>query len=78
MNIAQIAYMAGMKEKVTRILFAGNFLRGNDLAMAMISFSIHYWSHKIMKAYYLKHEGYCGSLGVFLAPDHILKGDENL
>jgi len=41
----------------------------------MISFAIHYWSQGEMKACFLKHEGYLGSLGVFLTPDDELESD---
>ena len=69
MNVAQLAYMNAMRFKVTRVIFAGNFLRQNDLSMAMISYAIHYWSQGVMRALFLKHEGYFGSVGVMLLPD---------
>jgi len=75
MNVAQLAYLNAMRFRITRIIFAGNFLRQNDLSMAMISFAIHYWSQGEMKACFLKHEGYLGSLGVFLTPDDELESD---
>merc|ERR1712129_372221 len=76
MNVAQLAYLNAMRFKITRIIFAGNFLRQNDLSMAMISYAIHYWSQGVMKACFLKHEGYFGSIGVMLLPDEELTGDE--
>ena len=70
MNCAQLAYLNAVRFKITRIIFAGNFLRQNDLSMAMISYAIHYWSQGVMKACFLKHEGYFGSIGVMLLPDN--------
>eukprot|EP00474_Spongospora_subterranea_P010955 CRZ11413.1 hypothetical protein [Spongospora subterranea] len=69
-NIAQLAYLCARKYQLTRIIFAGNFLRKNRLSMGSISFSIDYWSHGIQKALFLKHEGYFGSTGAcFLSED---------
>jgi len=78
MNCAQLAYLNAVRFKITRIIFAGNFLRQNDLSMAMISYAIHYWSQGVMKACFLKHEGYCGSIGVMLLPDDELQDEENV
>jgi len=69
MNAAQLAYLNAIRCNITRILFAGNFLRQNDISMAMISYSIHYWSKGEMRACFLKHEGYFGSVGAFLLPE---------
>ncbi|RKP20961.1 B56-domain-containing protein [Rozella allomycis CSF55] len=49
-NIAQIAYLNATQHGVKRIYFGGCFIRG----------------HHSMKAYFLRHEGYLGSLGAFL------------
>jgi type II pantothenate kinase len=68
-NIAQLAYLCAMRYNVTRIVFAGNFLRTNEQAEAALSFSINYWSHGLMKALFLKHEGYMGALGAWLSQD---------
>eukprot|EP00475_Leptophrys_vorax_P018795 TRINITY_DN2566_c0_g1_i1.p1 TRINITY_DN2566_c0_g1~~TRINITY_DN2566_c0_g1_i1.p1 ORF type:complete len:528 (-),score=156.31 TRINITY_DN2566_c0_g1_i1:1580-3163(-) len=68
-NIAQLAYLCAMRYNVTRIVFAGNFLRSNEQAEAALSFSINYWSHGLMNALFLKHEGYMGALGAFLSQD---------
>eukprot|EP00455_Lapot_gusevi_P022215 TRINITY_DN2312_c0_g2_i4.p1 TRINITY_DN2312_c0_g2~~TRINITY_DN2312_c0_g2_i4.p1 ORF type:complete len:360 (-),score=72.45 TRINITY_DN2312_c0_g2_i4:474-1553(-) len=65
-NIAQLAYLSAMHHKITRILFAGNFLRKNRICMGSISYAIEYWSRAQMRALFLKHEGYFGSLGAFL------------
>ena len=56
MNIAHLAYLNAIKYKINRIIFAGNFLRENNISMSMITFAIHYWSKGVMKALFLKHE----------------------
>lgn len=71
-NIAQLAYLCAMRHKVSRICFAGNFLRRNALSMKALSFSIKYWSKGQMQALFLKHEGYFGSLGAFLLQEQTL------
>lgn len=65
-NIAQLAYLCAMRYKVTRLIFAGSFLRENAISMGSLSFSIDYWGHGLMRALFLQHEGYCGSIGAFL------------
>merc|ERR1719317_1670862 len=68
MNIAQLAYLCAMKCNISRIVFCGNFLRQkeNKISMLSISYSIDYWSKGTMKACFLKHEGYMGSMGAFV------------
>jgi len=65
-NIAQLAYINAVQQKITHILFAGNFLRDNLVSSGFLARSIHYWSKGKMKALFLKHEGYFGSLGALL------------
>ncbi|ETO13903.1 hypothetical protein RFI_23468 [Reticulomyxa filosa] len=78
MNVAQLAYLNAIRCNITNILFAGNFLRQNDISMAMISYSIHYWSKGDMRACFLKHEGYFGSVGAFLLPEEELDLDSDV
>eukprot|EP01083_Nonionella_stella_P004485 12988_1 len=67
-NVAQLAYLCAMRYKVTRVLFAGNFLRRNPLIKNAIAYSLHYWSQGVMKAFFLRHEGYFGAVGAYLLP----------
>ncbi|MES1915511.1 MAG: hypothetical protein MHM6MM_007440, partial [Cercozoa sp. M6MM] len=67
-NVAQLAYLSAMQHSVTRILFAGNFMRGNTVAMRSIAYSVHYHSRGVMRAFFLKHEGYFGAIGAWLMP----------
>jgi type II pantothenate kinase len=71
-NIAQLAYLCAVRYNVAHILFAGNFLRQNRVSMGALSFSIDYWSHGFMRALFLKHEGYFGSIGAFLLQEKLL------
>ncbi len=46
----------------------GNFLRHeNTMAMRTLAFAIRFWSKGKMEGLFLRHEGYCGSLGAFLS-----------
>ncbi len=65
-NIAQLAYWCAREQNIPKILFAGNFLRQNMSSAVYISSSINYWSQGKMKALFLRHEGYFGSLGAML------------
>jgi type II pantothenate kinase len=66
-NIAQLAYLTAKLQKTPRVLFAGNFLRRNLLSAGVLSYSIDFWSAGEMRALFLKHEGYFGSVGALFA-----------
>jgi len=53
-------------QKVERVVFVGNFLCGNTIAMKLLAFAMDYWSKGTMKALFLKHEGYFGASGALL------------
>lgn len=65
-NIGQIAYLQSEKHKLPNIYFGGSFIRGHSQTMSTLAFAIKYWSHGEKKAYFLRHEGYLGSVGAFL------------
>lgn len=65
-NIGSIARMCAVNHKVERVVFVGNFLRGNTIAMKLLAFAMDYWSKGTMKALFLKHEGYFGASGALL------------
>ncbi len=53
-------------------MFTGNFLRKNEIAQQTVSYSFAKWSElerggSRMEALFLKHEGYFGAMGAFLA-----------
>jgi type II pantothenate kinase len=66
-NICSLAHLyARQVLKVPSVVFVGNFLRNNLLAMRMLSYALTYWSSGTIEAIFLKHEGYFGSLGAIL------------
>ena len=65
-NIGQIAYLQSEKHNLEHIYFGGSFIRGHRQTMNTLSFAIKFWSKGHKKAYFLRHEGYLGSVGAFL------------
>mgnify|MGYP002804046671 FL=1 len=65
-NIGSIARMCAINEGMDRVIFAGNFLRKNDLSMSMLARAMDFWSKGTMKAIFLEHEGYFGAVGALL------------
>lgn len=63
LNIASIARLCALHEKIDRVVFIGNFLRVNELSMKLLSYAVDYWSKGEMKALFLEHEGYFGAVG---------------
>ncbi len=56
------------------MVFTGNFLRHNRIAMQVVSYSLAKWSAlssggkgPVTEALFLRHEGYFGAVGAFLA-----------
>ncbi|OQR71105.1 pantothenate kinase 1-like [Tropilaelaps mercedesae] len=70
-NIGSIAFMTATNEKINRVMFAGNFLRGNTLSMQMLAYAMHFWSNGTLKALFFEHEGYFGAVGGLM---ELLKG----
>ncbi|XP_060523462.1 pantothenate kinase 3 isoform X2 [Cylas formicarius] len=65
-NIGSIARMCAIQEKIDRVVFIGNFLRVNPIAMKLLASAMDYWSKGTMKALFLEHEGYFGAVGCLL------------
>ncbi|CAD6564494.1 MAG: hypothetical protein ASARMPRED_004440 [Alectoria sarmentosa] len=65
-NIGQIAYLQSEKHTLEHIYFGGSFIRGHRQTMNTLSYAIKFWSKGEKKAYFLRHEGYLGSVGAFL------------
>ncbi|PYH35896.1 pantothenate kinase [Aspergillus neoniger CBS 115656] len=65
-NIGQIAYLQSEKHQVKHIYFGGSFIRGHRQTMNTLSYAIKFWSKGEKQAYFLRHEGYIGAVGVFL------------
>ncbi|KAL9599962.1 MAG: hypothetical protein Q9179_003379 [Wetmoreana sp. 5 TL-2023] len=65
-NIGQIAYLQSEKHNLGHIYFGGSFIRGHRQTIQTLSYAINFWSKGEKKAYFLRHEGYLGSVGAFL------------
>lgn len=65
-NIGQIAYLQSEKHRLEHIYFGGSFIRGHRQTMNTLSYAIDFWSQSQKEAYFLRHEGYLGSVGAFL------------
>lgn len=65
-NIGQIAYLQAQHHNLEHIYFGGSFIRGHHQTMNTLSYAIKFWSKGTKKAYFLRHEGYLGSVGAFL------------
>jgi type II pantothenate kinase len=65
-NIGQIAYLQSEKHNLEHIYFGGSFIRGHSQTMNTLSYAIKFWSEGQKQAYFLRHDGYLGSVGAFL------------
>ena len=65
-NIGQIAYLQCDKHKLENIYFGGSFIRGHRQTISTLSYAIKFWSKGEKRAFFLRHEGYLGSVGAFL------------
>ena len=65
-NIGQIAYLQAKIHNVEKIYFGGSYIRGHLTTMNTLSYAINFWSNGTKKAFFLRHEGYLGSMGAFL------------
>ncbi len=72
-NICSLTHLyARQVLRVPSVVFVGNFLRNNLLAMRMLSYALTYWSQNTIQAIFLKHEGYFGALGSFIPSEEPL------
>lgn len=65
-NIGQIALLQSQIHNLSDIYFGGSFIRGHRQTMNTLSYAIKFWSKGTKQAYFLRHEGYLGSVGAFL------------
>nr|GMD13338.1 pantothenate kinase 1 [Ipomoea batatas] len=65
-NIGQIAYLNALRYGLKRIFFGGFFILGHAYTMDTISVAVDFWSKSEMKAMFLLHEGFLGSVGAFM------------
>lgn len=74
-NIGQIAYLQALRFNLKRIYFGGSYISGHKQTIHTLSFAVNFWSNGDMESYFLRHEGYLGSVGAFMmGPDGELKG----
>lgn len=73
-NIASIAMLCAINEKIDKVLFVGNFLRINPLSMKLLSNAMNFWSNGTRRALFLEHEGeFCGSVYLMQQQNNKLK-----
>ncbi|ROV96640.1 hypothetical protein VSDG_05604 [Cytospora chrysosperma] len=65
-NIGQLAFLQSQVHGLESIYFGGSFIRGHPQTMNTLSYAIKFWSRGAKQAYFLRHEGYLGSVGAFL------------
>lgn len=65
-NIAQIAYLQARRYDLKRIYFGGSYISGHVQTIHTLSYALNFWSHGEMQSYFLRHEGYLGSVGAFV------------
>lgn len=51
---------------IFQVVFVGNFLRVNPIAMKLLAYAMEFWSNGTLKGLFLEHEGYFGALGCLL------------
>ena len=56
------------KQNIERVVFVGNFLRGNVISMKLLAYAMDYWSKGTMKALFLNHEVQMAAHSPLLAP----------
>ncbi|XP_040570261.1 4'-phosphopantetheine phosphatase isoform X2 [Lepeophtheirus salmonis] len=71
-DICQIASLYALLHQVKTIYFGGFFIRHHPLSMHSIDYSVNFWTKGMVRAKFLRHEGYLGAIGAFL------KGAEEL
>ncbi|KAI5963090.1 uncharacterized protein KGF55_002882 [Candida pseudojiufengensis] len=65
-NIGQIAYLHALRFNLKRIYFGGSYISGHMQTIHTLSFAVNFWSKGDMESYFLRHEGYLGSVGAFM------------
>lgn len=68
-NITQIAFLNAKLHHTKRIIFTGNFLRHNPIALRTLTTNLRLFSGGEVEALFMQHEGFFGALGAFLASE---------
>jgi len=66
-NVTQIAFMNAKLHGTKRIVFTGNFLRHNAIALRTLTTQLKLWSGGEVEAIFMEHEGFFGAIGAFLS-----------
>ena len=64
-NIGQIAYLQACRFNLKRIYFGGLYISGHKQTIHTLSYAVNFWLNGDMQLYFLRHEGYLGSVGAF-------------
>lgn len=70
-NIGQIAYLQALRFGLKRIYFGGSYISGHMQTIHTLSYAVNFWSNGDMTSYFLRHEGYLGSVGAFMMGPNI-------
>lgn len=65
-NIGQIAYLQACRFNLKRIYFGGLYISGHKQTIHTLSYAVNFWLKGEMQLYFLRHEGYLGSVGAFM------------
>lgn len=65
-NLGQIAYLQALRFDLKRIYFGGSYISGHKQTIHTLSYAVNFWSKGDMNSYFLRHEGYLGSVGGFM------------
>jgi len=65
-NVTQIAFLNAKLHNSQRVIFTGNFLRHNKIALRALTSMMYTWSQGDIEALFMEHEGYFGAIGAFL------------
>ncbi|KAK6464282.1 fumble-domain-containing protein [Scheffersomyces coipomensis] len=70
-NIGQIAYLQACRFNLKSIYFGGSFISGHKQTIHTLSYAVNFWSGGEMTSFFLRHEGYLGSVGAFMMGPNI-------
>ncbi|EDK46609.1 conserved hypothetical protein [Lodderomyces elongisporus NRRL YB-4239] len=76
-NIGQIAYLHALRFGLKRIYFGGSYISGHLQTIHTLSYAVNFWSGGEMQSYFLRHEGYLGSVGAFMMGPAYGREDEH-
>jgi type II pantothenate kinase len=68
-NITQIAFLNAKLHHTKRIIFTGNFLRHNPIALRTLTTNLRLFSGGEVEALFMEHEGFFGAIGAFLSSE---------